>query len=51
MNNNVKNDWGLITLKECQQRAIEGGYVQPTPENAPGTKEPEGLIKIITIFW
>ena len=51
MNNNVKKEWGLTALKECDQRAIEGGYVQPTSENAPGYEEPKGFIRIVTVFW
>ena len=51
MNDHVKNEWGLVALKECEQKAINGGYVTPTPSNAPGYDPGQGIIKVITVFW
>ena len=53
MNNFIKTEWGLVALEKCAQRAIEGGYVEPSITNPPSpTSEPEkGYIKIITVLW
>ncbi|MCL1973717.1 MAG: hypothetical protein FWG54_02735 [Bacteroidetes bacterium] len=51
MNDYVKNEWGLSALEESAQKAIDGGYVQPTPSNVPGYDPGPTIIEITILFW